>query len=64
MQQLLLFEDPLEKRLIRQIDELKERYEKLRKGQYAKIAEVKKETYELRHEVETLKEVFCGRRES
>lgn len=57
--QLLLFEEPLEEKHKREMQELKESFEKVRKGQYAKITSLQKQVNDLRLEIEFLKINIC-----
>ena len=58
-EQLLLFEEPREQKLERKIQLLEELCERMRKSQYAKISEVKKEVYDVKNELEHLKLAIC-----
>ena len=57
--QLLLIPESNEERLERQIQELKDQVDKVRKGQYAKIGALAKMYQETKFELETLKECIC-----
>ena len=59
MDQLLLFEEPLEGKLLREVAELKISLSKVRKGQFAKIGELKKEYEELKSDMEIIKRGLC-----
>lgn len=59
MEQLLLFEDSKEERLEREVKKLRDQCEKIRKGQYAKIGELKKLYLDTKHEIDTLKSAIC-----
>jgi hypothetical protein len=57
--QLLLFEDNPTDRMQREIDILHKKYDKLRKGQYAKLNELEK-LYKNQHEdLEIIKSAIC-----
>ncbi len=57
--QLSLFpEDPQEK-LFREMQDLRKQCERVRKSQFAKIAELTKLYHETKHELETLKVAMC-----
>lgn len=58
-EQLLLFEEPLEGKLLREIQELKQSIERIRKGQYAKMGELKKCYDSLKSDVEIIKIGLC-----
>lgn len=57
--QLLLFEEPLEGKLLREVRELKESVNKIRKGQFAKIGELRKLYQALYDDMEILKAGIC-----
>ena len=57
--QLLLFEEPLEGKLLREVRELKESVNKIRKGQFAKIGELNKKYIALSEDMELLKANIC-----
>jgi hypothetical protein len=59
MEQLLLFAEPQEEILKRQVRDLREQCERVRKGQYAKITALTRQVDDLNHEVEFLKKAFC-----
>jgi hypothetical protein len=59
IQQLLLFEEPLEGKLLREVRELKESVSKIRKGQFAKIGELRKMYMELQADIEIIKDGLC-----
>lgn len=59
MEQLLLFEESREERLEREIKQLREQCEKVRKGQFAKIGELKKLYLDTHHELQVLKDALC-----
>ncbi len=63
MKQLDLFEEPKHLRLEREIEHLKGQYEKIRKGQFAKISEIKKMYTELYWDFENLKRAMCSKAE-
>lgn len=54
MAQLLLFEESQEERLERKMRQLEEKYESLRKGQYAKITKLQGEVKALIEQMEFL----------
>lgn len=58
-EQLLLFEEDKEEKMEREVQLLRAQCEKVRKGQFAKIAELKKLYLETRYELETLKNSIC-----
>lgn len=55
MVQLLLFEEPQEVKLERKMKVLEEKYDNLRKGQYAKITKLQGEVKDLIEQLEFLK---------
>jgi len=57
--QIPLFEEPLEERLEREMNDLKEQCDKVRKGQFAKINKLEGNLKEVRAELEFLKEQIC-----
>ena len=57
--QMLLFEESLEGKLIREVRELKESVTKIRKGQFAKIGELTKKYNTLMEDMEILKSGLC-----
>jgi len=57
--QLLLFEETQEEKLSREVNRLQQQVEKLRKGQFAKMGELKKEINFITHELEVLKMAMC-----
>ena len=59
MEQMLLFEETLEMKLIRETRELKESVDKIRKGQFAKIGELRKMYMSLLEDVEIIKRGLC-----
>lgn len=59
MQQLTFIEETREEKLQNEVRFLREQYEKIRKGQFAKISEVKKIVTELHNELENLKISIC-----
>lgn len=59
MQQLLFFEETKEEKMMREIKELRDQCERVRKGQYAKIGQLAKMYQETKHELETLKSAMC-----
>lgn len=59
MEQLLLFEEPLEGKLLREVRELKSSIDRIRKGQFAKIGQLRKDYDQLMHEFDTLKSMIC-----
>lgn len=65
-EQLLLFEEPLEDQLLREIKLLKEEFKevkesatRVRKGQFAKIGEMQKKYDDLKTEFEIIKNGLC-----
>lgn len=59
MQQLMLFpEDPMEK-LEREIKQIRDQTERVRKSQFAKIGALTKMYQETKHDLETLKSAIC-----
>jgi len=59
MEQLLLFEESLEGKLLREVKELKESVSKIRKGQFAKIGELRKMYQALHDDLEIIKAGLC-----
>lgn len=59
MQQLLLFQESPEDKRERKIEDLEERYDRLRKSQHARISSLQKEIKDLKLEVEFLKANIC-----
>lgn len=61
--QLLIFgdyvEEPLEAKLLRRVQELEDKLDRQRKGQFAKIGQIRKDYDSLIHEFETLKSAMC-----
>jgi hypothetical protein len=57
--QLLLFPESKEERMFREIKELKDQCERVRKSQYAKIGQLTKMYQETKHELDTLKIAIC-----
>ena len=57
--QLLLFEESLEGKLLREVRELKESLNKVRKGQFAKIGELKKMYQSVYDDLEIIKSGLC-----
>ena len=57
--QMLLFEESLEGKLLREVRELKESVTKIRKGQFAKIGELNKKYIALSEDMELLKANIC-----
>jgi hypothetical protein len=60
MEQLLLIQESREDRLEREVKQLREQCEKIRKSQYAKIGELNKLYFALHHEYQTLKLSICS----
>lgn len=54
MAQLLLFEEPIEDKLLRKLEALEDKYNSLRKGQYAKITKLQGEVKSLIDQMEFL----------
>lgn len=59
MEQLMLFCDPDDQILKREIGYLREQCEKIRKGQYAKIAVLSKQVRDLQEELDNMKRAVC-----
>ena len=59
MQQLLLFAETAEMQLIREVRECKESINRVRKGQFAKIGELRKMYQQLIDDVEIIKAGLC-----
>ncbi len=59
MEQLLLFSETDEDKLRREVSQLREQCDKIRKGQFAKIGELTRMYLELQHEFNVLKSVVC-----
>lgn len=57
--QLLIFDEKPEVKLQREIDDLKNKYDNLRKGQYAKINELQKMYREAKEDLEIIKSAIC-----
>jgi hypothetical protein len=57
--QLYLFEESKEERLTREVQKLREQCENVRKGQFAKIADLMKVINETKTELEMLKSCLC-----
>lgn len=57
--QLLLFQEPSEKKQEREIETLKEKYESLRKSQHARISMLQKEVKDLKSDLELIKSNIC-----
>ena len=60
----LLFEEPLEGKLLREVRELKLSHEKVRKGQFAKIGELRKMYQALSDDMEIIKRGLCRPQEN
>jgi hypothetical protein len=58
-EQLLLFEEPLEIKLLREIKEVKQSLDKVRKGQFAKIGDIKKSVMEIMPRIEIIEKYIC-----
>lgn len=59
--QLVLFAEPFEDKMLREIKFLHDQYDKIRKSQFAKIGELKKLYLEAQYELETLKRaIICN----
>lgn len=58
-QQLVWFQETNEERLEREIKNLREQCDKVRRSQFAKIGELQKLYHETWHELEILKAAFC-----
>lgn len=54
IEQLLLFEEPIEEKLQRRMIEMEQKYERLRKGQYAKITKLQADVRDLIAQMEFL----------
>ncbi len=59
MEQLLLFQESLEGKLLREVAELKESVNKVRKGQFAKIGELGKICKELSARMDIIEQNIC-----
>lgn len=59
MQQLLLFEEPIEQKQEKEIIALKERMEKQRKAQWQEISTLRKELKDLRSQLEFINSKIC-----
>ena len=59
MTQLLLFEEPLEGKLLKEVKDLKSSLDRVRKAQFAKIGQLRKDYDHLKHEFEILKSAMC-----
>lgn len=59
MKQFLLFEEPLEGKLLREVAELKESISRVRKGQFAKIGELGKLCKELSDRLTIIEQGLC-----
>ena len=57
--QLGLFPETQEEKMMREIKELRDQCERVRKGQYAKIGALSKMYQETKHELDTLKAAIC-----
>ena len=57
-EQLMLFYEPREDRLEREVDLLRKEVGKVRRGSYARLAELTKAYLETRYELETLKKAM------
>lgn len=60
MEQLLLFQDSQEDQLRREVKTLKEKYEKSRRAQFAKLGELSKLYNDLNHEFDVFRRFICG----
>lgn len=59
MIQLNLFPETKEEQLTRELETLNKKYEKMRKAQFAKISDLKREQDSLKCEFEFLKSAIC-----
>lgn len=59
MNQMLLFEEPIENKLRKEIQDLKECIDRIRKGQFAKLGELKKMYDDLHNDMKIIKEGIC-----
>ncbi len=59
IEQLLLFQESREERLEREVKNLRDQCEKVRKSQYAKLGELKKLYIDQKYEIDTLKAAMC-----
>lgn len=59
MVQLMLFEETQEEKLHKRMQELEDKLDRQRKGQFAKIGALAKMYDETRHELEMLKVAIC-----
>jgi len=57
--QIQMFPDTKQQELEKRVESLQEKYDSLRKGQYAKITEAKKIALEAREEIAFLKSMIC-----
>lgn len=57
-QQLLLFYEPTEQRLEREVEGLRKQMGNVRRGMYSKLAELTRQYLETRYELETLKKAM------
>lgn len=58
-EQLLLFQDPPEIRMQREIDKLNSKHDKLRKAQFSKLTELEKLYKEVRYDLDFIKAGIC-----
>lgn len=58
-EQFLLFPEPLEGKLLREVAEVKESLNKVRKGQFAKIGQLRKDYDQLKEDLEIIKRGIC-----
>lgn len=59
MKQFLLFEESYEEKMLREISDLKEKHNNLRKGQHARISKLQGKIENLESELEFLKSKIC-----
>jgi endonuclease III-like uncharacterized protein len=60
MEQLSFIPETTEERLAKEVTQLREQYEKIRKGQFAKIAALTKSYNELHNQLEILTKAICN----
>jgi len=59
MQQMLLFEETYEEKLLKRLEELEDKLDRQRKSQFAKIGALSKKYDEAMYELNTLKSAMC-----
>ncbi len=60
MEQLFLFQESKDEKLQREMQNLKDQCERIRKSQYAKIGRLNKLYDEIKYELDTFKSVICN----